>query len=67
MHIYHLTHADAVDISFFKSFKAVHDYVSENTKVLIFMGEGQHKIKRKAEQVACNEAIKSIEAFNNTD
>ena len=25
------------------------------------MGEGQHKIKRKAEQVACNEAINSIE------
>ena len=28
------------------------------------MGEGQHKIKRKAEQVACNEAIKSIENFS---
>jgi len=24
------------------------------------MGEGQHKIKRKAEQIACNEAIKCI-------
>jgi hypothetical protein len=27
------------------------------------MGEGQHKIKRKAEQVACNEAINSIDRF----
>jgi hypothetical protein len=27
------------------------------------MGEGQHKIKRKAEQIACNEAIKAIDAF----
>jgi hypothetical protein len=27
------------------------------------MGEGQHKIKRKAEQIACNEAIKSIDCF----
>ena len=62
-YIYHLTHADAVDISFFKSYKDIHDFIAENSKVLIFMGEGQHKIKRKAEQVACNEAIKAIELF----
>jgi hypothetical protein len=28
------------------------------------MGEGQHKIKRKAEQIACNEAINIIEENN---
>jgi hypothetical protein len=61
--IFHLTHADSVDISFFKNFKSVHDYVEQHKKVLIYMGEGQHKIKRKAEQVACNEAIKSIDNF----
>lgn len=63
-HIFHLTHADSVDISFFKNFKYIHDYVEENSKVLIYMGEGQHKIKRKAEQVACNEAIKCIDNFD---
>jgi dsRNA-specific ribonuclease len=62
--IYHLTHSHAVDISFFKNYKAIHDYIEENSKVLIFMGEGQHKIKRKAEQIACNEAIKAIENFD---
>jgi len=62
--IYHLTHADSVDISFFKNYKEIHNYVEENTKVLIYIGEGQHKIKRKAEQTACNEAIKSIENFD---
>jgi hypothetical protein len=31
------------------------------------MGEGQHKIKRKAEQIACNEAIKVIETQINCD
>ncbi len=62
--IFHLTHADSVDISFFKNFKSIHDYVEENSKVLIYMGEGQHKIKRKAEQVACNEAIKYINNFD---
>jgi hypothetical protein len=34
--------------------------VNDNGKILLFMGEGQHKIKRKAEQVACNEAINYI-------
>lgn len=63
-HIFHLTHVDSVDISFFKNFKSIHDYVEENSKVLIYMGEGQHKIKRKAEQVACNEAIKCIDNFD---
>lgn len=62
--IYHLTHADAVDISFFKNYKTIHDFIEENSKALIFMGEGQHKIKRKAEQTACNEAIKAIENFD---
>ena len=59
--IHNVSHKDAVDFSFFKNFKAVQDFILENSKVLIFMGEGQHKIKRKAEQIACNEAIKLIE------
>ena len=40
------------------SFKAVQDYILENNgKIFLFLGEGQHKIKRKAEQIACNEAL----------
>jgi hypothetical protein len=30
------------------------------------MGEGQHKIKRKAEQIACNEALIYINANTTT-
>ena len=59
--IHNVSHKDAVDFSFFKNFKAVQDFILENSKVLIFMGEGQHKIKRKAEQIACNEALKFLE------
>jgi hypothetical protein len=55
-----LSHKDAIDISFFKNFKTIQDYLAENGKALIFMGEGQHKIKRKAEQIACNEALKFL-------
>ena len=59
--IHNVSHKDAVDFSFFKNFKAVQEFILENSKVLIFMGEGQHKIKRKAEQIACNEALKLLE------
>jgi hypothetical protein len=59
--IHNLSHSDAVDISFFSNFKAIQDFVSGNGKVFIFMGEGQHKIKRKAEQIACNEALKFLD------
>jgi hypothetical protein len=62
--IHNVSHADAVHISYFKTFKTIHDYVAENGKVLLFMGEGQHKIKRKAEQIACNEAIQYIQENN---
>ena len=59
--IHSVTHADSVDISFFKNFQSIQDFVTENGKAFIFMGEGQHKIKRKAEQIACNEALKFLE------
>jgi len=65
-HIYNLSHNDSVHISYFKSFKTIQDYVSENGKIFLFMGEGQHKIKRKAEQIACNEALTYINANNDT-
>jgi dsRNA-specific ribonuclease len=55
--IHTLTHNNSVHISFFKNFKSIQDFVTEKGKAFIFMGEGQHKIKRKAEQIACNEAL----------
>ena len=58
--IFNVSHTDAVDISYFKTFKSISEYVNNNGKILIYMGEGQHKIKRKAEQIACNEAINYI-------
>jgi hypothetical protein len=58
--IYNVSHNEALDISLFKNFKTIQDYLAENGKAFIFMGEGQHKIKRKAEQIACNEALNSI-------
>jgi dsRNA-specific ribonuclease len=55
--IHQVTPADAVKMSF----KKIQEFVDENGKAFIFLGEGQHKIKRKAEQIACNEALQVIE------
>jgi dsRNA-specific ribonuclease len=59
--IHNVSHHNAIHISKIGNFKLVQEYIQEKGKALIFMGEGQHKIKRKAEQIACNEAINFIE------
>ena len=43
--------------------KDIHQYMSEHGKILVFLGEGLHKIKKKAEQVACEEAIQKLNTF----
>jgi len=56
--IYNLNVADAVHINKVRSFKGIQEYLAANGgKIFLFLGEGQHKIKRKAEQIACNEAL----------
>ena len=59
--VYNLTHKDSIDLNDMKTFKNVQEYLNNNDKIFLFMGEGQHKIKRKAEQIACYAAIKLIE------
>jgi len=51
---------NSVSFSTFGSFKAIQAEVEKGTPMLIFMGSGTHKIKKKAEQVACEEAIMKI-------
>jgi dsRNA-specific ribonuclease len=62
--IYNMNIDDAIKFSGLQkqnSFKAVQDYILENNgKIFLFLGEGQHKIKRKAEQIACNEALQYL-------
>jgi dsRNA-specific ribonuclease len=55
---------NAISIDNIKTFKDIHDEIDKSGRVLIFLGEGQHKIKRKAEQTACNEALQFIETNN---
>lgn len=53
---------EGVPLSQFSSMKDIHQWAENHQgKALIFMGEGEHKIKRKAEQMACNQGIEWIE------
>jgi hypothetical protein len=47
----------ALPFSQFGSFESIQAYMKQHTSVLIFLGEGKHKIKKKAEQLACEHAL----------
>ncbi len=58
--IHNIDIASAIDFNNFNNFPNIHKYLEDNEKVLVFLGKGLHKIKKKAEQIACDEAIKKI-------
>jgi len=43
------------------SFQAIHELLEKQDKLLVFLTKAEHKIKKKAEQIACDQAIKLIE------
>jgi len=62
----HMTsHSNSIDIDTFSSFNAIHDYMSIHGKIFIFLGEGIHKIKKKAEQVASEASILKLNKYVN--
>ena len=61
--IHNCSIASAVPISQFHSYLDLHQYMAVKGKALIFLGEGIHKIKKKAEQIACDTAIQSLSGF----
>jgi len=46
-----------------QSFPICDESMCEKGKILVFLGEGVHKIKKKAEQIACEEAINLLSTF----
>ena len=44
--------------------KSFNDIKELNTPAIIYFGSGKHKIKKKAEQIACLEAIQSINNYS---
>ena len=64
--IHNLQWENALPFSQFSTFQSIQSYLLEHDgKVFVFLGEGKHKIKRKAEQEACMLAINSIDENNN--
>jgi dsRNA-specific ribonuclease len=58
--IYNMNTDNAISYEKFGSFAAITEYLKTNETVLVFLGEGTHKIKKKAEQSACSDVIKKI-------
>jgi dsRNA-specific ribonuclease len=61
--VHEVIHSNSIPIAKFKSYLDIHQYMSENSKIFVFLGEGKHKIKKKAEQIACEEAIRQLASF----
>lgn len=61
--VHGLKHDDSISINTFTNYNDIHQYMSEKGKIFMFMGEGKHKIKKKAEQIACDTAIAKLNEF----
>ena len=55
--IHGLSHSNSISINDLGSFSRIHEYMSIHGKILVFLGEGKHKIKKKAEQIASEQAV----------
>jgi len=58
--IHLFTPDDAIPFEMFGSFIGIQNYLLENEHVFVFLANGIHKIKKKAEQIACEKAIGRI-------
>lgn len=58
--IHQVNQEDAILFENIKSFDNIQNIFEQNENVFVLLGIGLHKIKKKAEQIACDEAIKII-------
>ena len=58
--IHEVKQEHAIPFETIKSFDTIQTIFEEKESVFILMGTGTHKIKKKAEQIACDEAIQII-------
>ena len=61
--IHNASLSNSVNCAEFKSYNEIHQQMSVRGKILVFLGSGTHKIKKKAEQIACETAIKNLTGF----
>ena len=58
--LHNFKYQDSKSYSVYGCFENIHKDIEENGYSFVFLGCGTHKIKKKAEQIACEEAIKTI-------
>ena len=61
--IYGLKHMHADSASVYNSFHDIHEKMGQTNKVFMCLGEGRHRIKKKAEQIACKAAIDVLNKY----
>jgi len=62
--IYAVKPSQSISLTRFSSYSEIHQFMSLNGKILVFLGEGIHKIKKKAEQIACDSAIQNLNKYS---
>jgi dsRNA-specific ribonuclease len=55
-------HTDAEPMSRYRSFARVKAALDDQGSVFVLLGQGTHKIKKKAEQIACERALAGLDA-----
>jgi dsRNA-specific ribonuclease len=63
--IYKVDQSDAIDINDIKTFAAIQEQFQRCGKIFVFLGRGEHNIKKKAEQIACECALTTLRNYNN--
>ena len=61
--IHTVSYENALDIALFSNFDDMDKYIENHGSIFVCLGTGQHKIKRKAEQEGCFNAIQVLESF----
>lgn len=61
--IHAVSRTEAIPITNFGTFADIHQFMSVNGRIFVLLGSGVHKIKKKAEQIACEEAIRVLHSF----
>ena len=59
--IHEVKKENAVNFATYGSFDNIYTHMENNGKIFVFLGKGIHKIKRKAEQMACEETLKLLD------
>jgi dsRNA-specific ribonuclease len=62
--VHNLVPSNAIHIETLKTFQEIQTHLTAHGKVFLFLGQGLHKIKRKAEQEACLVALGVIEKYS---